>query len=155
MQARLNIAALAPDLYKAVRALDGAVMQSGLSRRILHLVKLRASQLNGCAYCVDLHVKESLADGLDPQMLHLVSVWRESPFFDARDRAVLDWTESVTLAAETGIPDSAFERVRAIFSDEEIAQLTLAIATINVWNRIAVSARMQHPLAAPRAPAAA
>ncbi|MFG1186275.1 carboxymuconolactone decarboxylase family protein [Xanthobacter aminoxidans] len=146
MHPRLNIAALAPELYQAVRTLDGAVTKSGLDKRTLHLVKLRASQINGCAYCVDLHVKDALADGMDAQLLHLVAVWRESPFFDARDRAVLEWTESVTLAAETGIPDAAFETVRAIFSEADIAKLTIAIGTINIWNRIAVSSRMQHPV---------
>ncbi|MFG1392709.1 carboxymuconolactone decarboxylase family protein [Xanthobacter agilis] len=146
MHPRLNIATLAPELYQAVRALDGAVAKSGLDKRTLHLVKLRASQINGCAYCVDLHVKDALADGMDAQLLHLVAVWRESPFFDARDRAILEWTESVTLAAETGIPDAAFETVRAIFSETDIAKLTIAIGTINIWNRIAVSSRMQHPV---------
>jgi AhpD family alkylhydroperoxidase len=146
MHPRLNIAALAPELYQAVRTLDGAVAKSGLDKRTLHLVKLRASQINGCAYCVDLHVKDALADGMDAQLLHLVAVWRESPFFDARDRAILEWTESVTLAAETGIPDAAFETVRAIFSETDIAKLTIAIGTINIWNRIAVSSRMQHPV---------
>lgn len=146
MHPRLNIAALVPELYQAVRALDGAVNKSGLDKRTLHLVKLRASQINGCAYCVDLHVKDALADGMDAQLLHLVAVWRESPFFDARDRAVLEWTESVTLAAETGIPDAVFEAVHAIFSEADIAKLTIAIGTINIWNRIAVSSRMQHPV---------
>lgn len=147
MQTRMNIAKLAPDLYRAVAALDGAVKKSGLGSRYLHIVKLRASQINGCAYCVDLHVKEALADGLDPQMLHLISVWRESPFFDDKDRAALEWTESVTLAAETGIPDEAYQTVRAVFSDVEVAQLTIAIGTINIWNRIAVSSRLIHPVA--------
>ncbi|MEJ2457963.1 MAG: carboxymuconolactone decarboxylase family protein [Novosphingobium sp.] len=142
----MNIAELAPDLYRAVAALDGSVKKSGLDNRLLHLVKLRASQLNGCAFCVDLHVKEALADRLDAQMLHLVSVWRESPIFNSRDRAALEWTESVTLAPQTGIPDAAFKTVRAVFSETEVAQLTIAIGTINLWNRIAVSSRLQHPI---------
>lgn len=141
----MNVAQLAPELYRAVAALDGAVKKSGLDGRILHLVKLRASQINGCAYCVDLHVTEALADGLNAQMLHLLSVWRESSFFDSRDRAALEWTESVTLAAHTGIPDDAFDLVRGAFSEAEVAQLTIAIGTINIWNRIAVSSRLQHP----------
>lgn len=148
MHPRMNIAYLAPDLYRAVAALDDRVTTCGLDRRILHLVKLRASQINGCAFCVDLHVKEALADGLDSQMLHLVAVWRESPFFDARDRAALEWTETVTLAAETGIPDDAFALVRTAFSDTEIAQMTVAIGTINLWNRIAIGSRLQHPVPA-------
>lgn len=145
MQPRMNIAQLAPELYQAVVALDRAVRACGLDKDLLHLVKLRASQINGCAYCVDLHVKESLADGLDAQMLHLVSTWRESTFFNARERAALEWVESVTLIAQTGAPDAAFDAVRAEFSETEIAQLTVAIGTINVWNRIAVSSRTPHP----------
>jgi AhpD family alkylhydroperoxidase len=146
MQRRHNIAELTPDLYRAVVQLDALVKKSGLSNRLLHLVKLRASQINGCAYCVDLHVKQALADGLDQQMLHLVSVWHESPFFDSRDRAALEWTESVTLIAETGIPDETYDAVRSVFSETEIAQLTVAIGTINIFNRFAVSSRLLHPL---------
>ncbi len=146
MEPRMNIAELAPELYRSVAALDAAVRKSGLDSRLLHLVKLRASQINGCAFCVDMHVKESLADGIDPQVLHLVAVWRESPFFDARDRAALEWTESVTLVAQTGVPDAAWQAVRAVFSEVEVAQLTVAIGTINIWNRIAVSSRVQHPV---------
>ena len=148
MSARMSIPRLAPDLYQAVRALDASVSAAGIDSRLLHLLKLRASQINGCAYCVDMHVKEALADGIDAQVLHLVSVWRESPFFDARDRALLEWTESVTRVAETGIPDAAYDAVRAEFTETEIARLTIAIGTINIWNRIAVSARMEHPVQA-------
>lgn len=143
---RMDIGRLAPELYRAVAALEAAVRKSGLDGRLLHLVKLRASQVNGCAYCVDLHVKQALAAGLDPQMLHLVSVWRESPLFDERDRAALEWTESVTLVAQTGVPDAVYQTASAAFSDVEIAQLTVAVGTINVWNRIAVSSRLQHPV---------
>ncbi len=146
MQARMNIARLAPDQYRAVMALEDSVRKSGIDSRLLHLIKLRASQINGCAFCVDMHSKESLADGLNPQMLHLVSVWRESPYFDARDRAALEWTESVTLAAQSGVPDTAYAAAREVFSDEEIAKLTVAIGTINIWNRIAVASRLQHPM---------
>ncbi len=146
MKRRLNVAEAAPELYRAIRALDGAVKASGIDTRLLHLVKLRASQINGCAYCVDLHVGESLADGIDARVLHLVATWRESPLFDARDRAVLDWTECVTRLAETGVPDEAWEGIRAHFSDEDIARLIVAIGTINIWNRVAVASRMLHPV---------
>lgn len=151
MKRRMNVAEAAPALYSAVRALDAAVTRSGLDARFLHLVKLRASQINGCAYCVDLHVKEALKDGVPAQALHLLPVWRESPLFDERDRAALEWTESLTLVADTGVPDSAFDAVQAVFSTEEIGQLTIAIGTINVWNRIAVSSRMLHPIDQPAA----
>ncbi|MFN8680404.1 carboxymuconolactone decarboxylase family protein [Paracoccus sp. P2] len=144
MKQRLNVSQVTPDLYAAVLALDTKVKQSGIDLDLLHLIKLRASQINGCAYCVDMHVKESLADGMPAQKLHLVSVWRESPLFDDRERAVLEWTESLTLIAQTGAPDSAYETVRAHFSEEQIAQLIVAIGTINIWNRIAVSSRLVH-----------
>lgn len=147
MQPRMNVAKLAPEAYRAVAALDKTVSTSGLESRLLHLARLRASQINGCAFCVDLHIKEALADGLDSQTLHLVSAWRESPFFTGRDRAALEWTESVTLIAQTGIPDTAYEAVHAVLTEAEIAQLTMVVATINIWNRIAVSSRMQHPVA--------
>ncbi|QGM46249.1 carboxymuconolactone decarboxylase family protein [Methylocystis heyeri] len=146
MERRMNIAEAAPALYGVVRDLDLAVRKSGLDPQLLHLLKLRASQINHCAYCVDLHVRESLADGVAPQKLHLLAVWRESPLFDERERAVLEWTESVTLAAETGIPDEAWKKVRAVLSEAEIGRLTVAIGMINLWNRIAVGSRMSHPV---------
>ncbi len=146
MQTRMNISQLVPDLYRAVASLDGLIRKSGFDERLMHLIKLRASQINGCAFCVDLHVKEALADGVDPQSLHLVAAWRESPLFDSRDRAALEWTECVTRLADTGTPDAAFDLVRDVFSELEIAQLTMTIGTINMWNRIAVSSRMQHPV---------
>ena len=133
-----------------VRDLDSAVRKSGLDAHLLHLVKLRASQINGCAYCVDLHVKEALADGIPPQMLHLLTVWRKSPLFSERERAMLEWTESLTLVSQTGVPDYAYDTVRAVFSEEEIGQLAIAIGTINIWNRIAVSSRMLHPINNPK-----
>lgn len=154
MQPRMNIAKLAPELFRAVVALEDAVRKSGFDGQLLHLVRLRASQINGCTYCVDLHIRESLADGLNPQLLHHVSVWRESSLFDDRTRAALEWTESVTLVAQTGIPDAAFEAARAVFSETEIAQLTIAISMINVWNRIAVSSRLQHPVPGEQMPQA-
>ncbi|AMN47179.1 alkylhydroperoxidase [Steroidobacter denitrificans] len=151
-QSRMNVAKLAPELFHAVVELEDAVRKSGFDAQLLHLVRLRASQINGCTYCVDLHVKESLADEVNPMILHHVAVWRESSLFDDRTRAALEWTESVTLVAQTGIPDAAFAAVRAVFSEAEIAQLTIAISMINVWNRIAVSSRQQHPV--PSKPAA-
>ncbi|BBU59473.1 alkyl hydroperoxide reductase AhpD (plasmid) [Mameliella alba] len=146
MQPRMNIQKLTPDLFKPVLALDGAVKASGLDTELLHLVKIRASQINGCAYCVDMHVKESLTDGMNAQKLHLVATWRESPFFNSRERAALEWTESVTLIADTGAQDTSYEVVRVEFSEAEIARLTVAIGTINLLNRIAVSSRTQHPV---------
>ncbi|WP_417769186.1 carboxymuconolactone decarboxylase family protein [Stappia sp.] len=146
MQQRLNISKLAPDLYRAIRALDGAIRDCGLDTHLLHLVKLRASQVNGCAFCVDMHVKEALDSGFTHQKLHLVAAWRESAYFTERERAALEWTESVTLLADSGIPDAAYDIARAAFTDTEIAQLTVAIGTINLLNRLAVGSRMQHPV---------
>ncbi|MFK8033747.1 MAG: carboxymuconolactone decarboxylase family protein [Hyphomicrobiales bacterium] len=146
MKPRMDISELVPDVYGAIGALNMAVKKSGIDHRYLHLVRLRASQMNGCAYCVDLHVKEALAHGLAPQMLHLVSTWQESQFFDERDRAVLQWTESITFAAQTGIPDVDYQVMLAVFSQKEVAQLTVAISMINMLNRLGVGSRMQHPV---------
>jgi AhpD family alkylhydroperoxidase len=150
MQARLNPTAAAPDAYKAVAALDRySVKDSGLEPRLIHLIKLRASQINGCAYCVDMHVKEARRDGLGEQWINLVCAWRESPIYDARERAVLGWVEAVTNIAQTGAPDSAFQPLKEFFSDTEIVNITVAISSINVWNRLAVSFRIPHPIDAP------
>lgn len=150
MNSRFNFAEAAPDAYKAVAALDRYVVQdSGIEHRLIHLIKLRASQINGCAYCVDMHVKEARRDGLGEQWINLVSVWRESPVYDPRERAVLGWTEALTNIARTGAPDTDFEALKGYFSEAEITKLTVAIGTINVWNRLAVGFRSQHPVDAP------
>ncbi len=144
MEPRMKVRESAPELYEAVLQLEKAVRASGIDPGLLHLIKLRASQINHCAFCVEMHTRESLDDGVDPRKIYLLTVWEESSLFDARERAALAWTESVTLIAETGVPDEAFEAVRAEFSESEVAALTVAIATINVWNRIAVSSRTPH-----------
>ncbi|WP_397473809.1 carboxymuconolactone decarboxylase family protein [Pusillimonas sp.] len=147
MQARFDFRKASPDAYQAVAALEKYVKEeSGLDARLLHLIKLRSSQINGCAYCVDMHVKESRRDGLSEQWINLVSVWQESPVFSARERAVLAWTEAITNVAQTRAPDADFEPLRDFFSEAEITKLTVAIGTINVWNRLCVAFRAQHPL---------
>ena len=147
MEPRLNIAKAAPEAYQAVAALDRYVVkESGLPHGIIHLIKIRASQINGCAYCVDMHVKEARHNGFGEQWMHLISAWHESPVFTDKERAVLGWTEALTLLSQTRAPDADFEALRAHFSDEEIAKITVAIGTINVWNRIAVGFRTQHPV---------
>jgi len=149
MQPRIDYKKAAPDAFAAVVALDHYVAaRSGLDPKLLHLTRLRASQINGCAYCVDMHVKEARRDGLSEQWINLVCAWRGSPVFDARERAVLAWTEALTNVAASGAPDADFEPLREHFSDEEIAELTVAIGVINVWNRIAVGLRAQHPVGA-------
>ena len=150
MQARIDFTKAAPDASKAVAALDRYVVrESGLEPRLIHLIKLRASQINGCAYCVDMHSKEARRDGLSEQWINMVCVWHESPVFDARERAVLGWTDAVTNIAQTGAPDSAYDALRAHFNETEITKITTAIGLINVWNRLSVSFRNQHPVDAP------
>ncbi|HEX5477227.1 MAG TPA: carboxymuconolactone decarboxylase family protein [Burkholderiales bacterium] len=145
MTPRLNPLQAAPEAYKAVLNLEKYV-RGAFDRHLLHLLKLRASQINGCAYCVDMHVKEALDDGEDPQRLYLVSAWRESPLYSDKERAVLAWTESLTLLSRTGAPDADFEPLRRHFSEAEIVNLSVAIGMINLWNRWAVGFRSQHPV---------
>ena len=119
---------------------------STASRKLLYLIKTRVSQINGCAYCIDMHVKEALDDGEDAQRLHLLSAWRESPLYNDRERALLAWTEALTLLPQTGAPDADYGRLREHFSEVEIVNLTAAIGMINLWNRWAVGFRAQHPV---------
>ncbi len=149
MQSRLNFAKAAPDAYKAVAALDSYVKSSGIEPRLIHLIKLRASQINGCAYCVDMHTKEARHSGLSQQWINLVCVWRESPHFDERERAVLGWTEALTNVAETRAPDDAYEALKAHFNEEEMTKITVAIGAINVWNRLCVGFRALPPIDEP------
>ena len=146
MKTRMNYFAKAPELMKAVSALEKAVQDSGFDRKLLHLVKLRASQINGCAYCVDMHVKEARHDGETEQRIHLISAWRESPLYSERERAALEWTEALTLLPQSRANDEFYEPLKAHFSDVEIVQLTVLIGAINVWNRLAVGFRSQHPI---------
>ncbi|WP_113317503.1 carboxymuconolactone decarboxylase family protein [Hyphomicrobiales bacterium] len=149
MQTRLDMPKVSPEAFKAVLALETHVQKSGLEPRFIHLIKLRASQINGCGYCVDMHVKESRHSGLSEQWINLLCVWRESPVYDARERALLGWVEAVTNLAQTGAPDDAYETLQAHFSAEEIVKITVAIGTINVWNRLMVAFRAQHPIDKP------
>ena len=144
MHPRLDFQKAAPDALKAVLQLETYVQSSGLDRRFIHLIKLRASQINGCAYCVDMHIRESRHDGMSDQWINLMSVWRESSVYDPSERALLGWVEAVTNVAQTGIPDGEFEALKVYFSDEEIMKITMAIGTINIWNRLAVGFRMPH-----------
>lgn len=146
MKTRINYAKASPEAFKAVVALENYVQSSGLERRFIHLIKLRASIINGCAFCVDMHVKESRHDGLSEQWINLMSVWRESPVYTEQERALLGWVDAVTKIAETGAPDDAFEELKTHFSEEDIVKITVAIGTINTWNRIAVGFRSQHPV---------
>jgi len=138
---RLSKKSVNPQLFQAVLNLEMKVQASGIDKKLLHLVKARASQINHCAYCIDMHMKEARAGGETEERLYLLSAWREAPQFTAKERAALAWTETVTLVAETNVPEHEWDAVRKEFSEEEVASLTLAIATINVWNRISVSFR--------------
>jgi AhpD family alkylhydroperoxidase len=149
MHPRLNMFKAAPEAIKAVTALENYVQASGLERRFIHLIKLRASQINGCAFCVDMHVKESRHDGLSEQWINMMCVWWESPVYDDKERALLGWVDAVTRIADTGIPDSAFDALKAHFSEEEIVNITVALGAINTWNRLAVGFRNQHPVDKP------
>jgi AhpD family alkylhydroperoxidase len=131
----------APDGYKAMSALESYVRQSGLEHTLLELVKTRASQINGCAFCLDMHTKDARAAGETEQRLYTLSAWEETPFFTDRERAALAWTEAVTRVADTQVPDDVFKRVRQQFTEKELADLTLAIVTINGWNRLAIAFR--------------
>ncbi len=147
MRARLDISKASPEAYRAVAALDRFVVrESGLEVRYIHLIKLLASHINGCAYCVDLHTKEARHSGLPEQWIALVNVWRESPVYNDAERAVLGWTDALTRVAETRAPDEAFEPLQLHFSDEQIGNITVAIGAINVWNRIAVGSRTLHAI---------
>ncbi len=150
MQARIDYAKAAPDAYRAVVALNRYVVsESGLPPLLVDLIKLRASQINGCAYCVDMHTKEAIEHGATQQWVNLIVTWQESPTFSEAERAVLGWTEALTLLAETRAPDEAFEGMRRHFTEAEISKISVAIGLINVWNRLAVGFRSQHPIDQP------
>jgi AhpD family alkylhydroperoxidase len=132
---------VAPGVSQAMSQLERQVRESGLEAPLLDLVKTRASQINGCAFCLDMHTKDARACGETEQRLYALSAWRETPFYTDRERAALAWTEAVTLVAETHVPDEVYEQARAQFSEQELANLTLAIVAINGWNRLAISFR--------------
>jgi AhpD family alkylhydroperoxidase len=146
MQARLNAFQAAPDLMKAVLALSEASKASSIETGIKELVKIRASQINGCAFCLEMHTREARALGESEERLHLIAGWRESPLYNARERAALAWTEALTLIADTHAPDDVYDAARQQFSDQELTELTVAIGLINLWNRIQVSFRAIHPV---------
>ena len=141
MQERINDAKIAPGAYKAMLGLEDYLHQSSLDEKLLDLIKLRASQVNGCAYCIDMHWKDLRAHGETEQRLYGLDAWRESPYYSDRERAALAWTEAVTLITQGHASDEVFENVQAYFTEKEIVDLTLAIATINAWNRMAIGAR--------------
>jgi AhpD family alkylhydroperoxidase len=141
MEARLKYARVVPGAIKAMQGLETYLASCGLEPKLKELIKLRASQINGCAYCVDMHSQDARALGETEQRLYALPVWQETPFFTERERAALLWTEKVTLISVDHVPDEVYEQVRQHFSEEELVNITLAVATINAWNRLAISFR--------------
>jgi AhpD family alkylhydroperoxidase len=141
MQSRLDYARTAPNGLKAMLGLEQYARQSGLEPALIELVKIRTSQINGCAFCLDMHTKDARAAGETEQRLYTVPAWRETPFFSERERAALAWTEAVTRVSESHVPDETYETVREYFTEKELVDLTLAIVAINGWNRLAISFR--------------
>lgn len=147
MSQRLDYMDAAPDAFQAVLRLETHVAQkSGLDPVAQHVVKLRASQINGCAFCVDMHIKECRALGLSEQWIGLIAVWREAHVFSAQERALLAFTEAVTRLGEEGVPDDIYDAALEWFSEPQLVEIVVAIGMINLWNRLAVSFRTQHPL---------
>lgn len=142
MEPRLNYAKLGPEPVKAMTRLGAYLENCGLEKSLLELVKIRASQINGCAFCLDMHTKDARAEGETEQRLYLLSAWRETPFFTERERAALAWAEAVTVIGG-GVPDEVYAEVRPHFTEQELADLTWAVVTINGWNRIAISFRAE------------
>ncbi len=141
MEPRINVGKAAPGILDAMLGLQKYVSQSSLGAPLLNLIALRASQINGCAYCVDMHWKDLRADGETEQRLYGLDAWEESPYYTERERAALAWTEAVTNIADGHAPDAVFERVRRSFNDKELADLTLAVVAINGWNRLNIALR--------------
>ncbi len=141
MEARFNYVKEAPGVFKAMLGMVQYLHECGLEGSLLTLVDLRASQINGCAYCLDMHWKDLRASGETEQRLYSLDAWRESPFYTDRERAALEWTEALTLITDGHVPDEVYEQVRQHFNDKELSDLTLAVVTINGWNRLNISAR--------------
>jgi AhpD family alkylhydroperoxidase len=146
MSERLNPYKSAPAGFKLMLDMEKYLAESGLDHSLIHLVKMRASQINGCAYCLDMHSRDARKNGETEQRLYVLDAWRETKLFTARERAALAWTEALTLISQTHAPDAVYGEVSAQFSDAELANLTLLIGTINTWNRVAIGFRMPLPV---------
>jgi AhpD family alkylhydroperoxidase len=146
MLPRMNPYQAAPEAMKALVALENYVQTCGLEASLIDLVKTRASQINGCAFCIHMHTRNARGRGETEERLYLLDAWHESPLYSERERAALAWTEALTLVSQTHVPDAVYDDVRRQFADEELVKLTLLVATINAWNRIAISFRSVHPV---------
>ena len=143
MPSRIDYNKIAPGAYRAMFGLEKYLRECSLEAPLLELVKMRASQINGCAFCLDMHSKDARAAGETEQRLYLLNAWREAPFYTERERAALAWTEALTLVAENQVPDELYNEVRQHFSEQELVDLSLAVVTINGWNRLAISFRSE------------
>ncbi len=139
MREWIHYGKIAPEGIQMIRGLDNYIKQSGIEPSLVELIRVRASQINGCAYCIDAHTKDARAEGESEQRLYALSAWRETPFFSERERAALAWTEAVTLISERQVPEEVYENALANFSEKELVDLTLAVIAINSWNRLAIS----------------
>ena len=140
MKARIDLMHVNPGIVQAMLGLEKQIRRGGLDEKLLDLVRMRASQINGCAFCLDMHSKDARANGETEQRLYGLNAWRETPYYSARERAALEWTEALTLVATNHAPDDTYERVRAQFSEDELVHLSLAIVAINGWNRLNIAA---------------
>ena len=154
MNTRMDYMKHGPAAIKALYGVEAYLQNCGLEKSLRHLVKLRASQINGCAFCIDMHVKDAVKSGESHQRIHLLDGWRDSPAFTDRERAALNWTEVVTRIGKTHAPDADYAMLQAQFNETEIAWLTLSIGAINLWNRVQISLRAVHPVETPAAVAA-
>lgn len=148
MKPRMNFYQAAPEAIKALSTLETLLLGSGLEQSLIELVKTRASQINGCAFCINMHTQDARKRGETEQRLYLLNAWREAPLYTDRERAALAWTEALTLISETHAPDDIYTEVRKHFSETETVNLTMLIGTINMWNRLAISFRALPPVKA-------
>lgn len=141
MQSRIDVTKYAQEAPKSMLALEKYIMGCGLDHGLIHLLKMRASQINGCAYCIDMHSIDARALGETEQRLYALDAWRETPFFTERERAALAWTEAITKVSETHVPDDVYEELKKYFNEKEVVDLTVVATVINMWNRLAISTR--------------
>lgn len=143
MAQRIKLLKESPEAYKAMRGLEEFIIHSGLDRRLYELIKLRASQINGCAYCINMHTRDAIKMGETAQRLFLLDAWEETELYSEKERAVLKLTESITLIADTHVPDDVYEEAAKYLDDSELAAVIMAVVTINAWNRIAITTRAE------------
>lgn len=142
MKPRFSYARSAPGVFDAMESLDNYLDACGLESKLLLLVKMRASQINGCAYCLDMHWKDLMVQGENPQRVYSLDAWSECPYYSERERAALAWTDAVTRISDGHAPDEVYDKVRGQFTEKELSDLTLAISTINAWNRLSIASRL-------------